>query len=56
MKRENLLNSCLNDDNNLFKEIKKARCRKTNPSSTIDGVTDDILGYLAERYKNNVTV
>ena len=51
MKRDNMLSSCLNNDNNIFKEIKKTRRCAPNPSSTIDGISEDIPGYLANRYE-----
>ena len=46
-----MLNSCLNNDNNIFKEIKKTRRCTHNPPPTIDGVSEDIPGYLAKRYE-----
>ena len=51
IRRDNMLNSCLNNDNNIFKEIKKTRRCTHNPPPTIDGVSEDIPGYLAKRYE-----
>lgn len=52
MKKNNLLNSCLENDTSIFDEIKKQRKCKQTPVSTIDGHTHDIPDYLAEKYEN----
>ena len=50
-KRQNMLQSCLDNDNDIFAEIKKLRQSPQTPSSTIDGIEDDIPGYLASKYE-----
>ena len=51
MKRENMLQSCLDNDGSIFDAIRKQRnCGQTYPS-TIDGHADDIPEYLADKYK-----
>ena len=52
IKRNTLLNACLNNNGDLFKEIKKQRkCKKTIATS-IDGHQDNIPIYFAKKYKN----
>ena len=43
-KRNNMLQSCLSNDNNIFAEIKKIRKFPQTSSSTIDGITENIQG------------
>ena len=51
MKRDNMLQSCINNDGSIFDAIKKQRkCEQTFPSM-IDGHTEDIPGYLADKYE-----
>ena len=51
MKRDNMLQSCLDNDGSIFDTIKKQRkCGETYPSA-IDGHTDDIPEYLASMYE-----
>ena len=51
MKRDDMLQSCLDNDGSIFDAIKKQRnCGQTCPS-TIDGHTDDIPVYLADKYQ-----
>ena len=51
MKRDNMLQSCLENDRNIFDDIKKQRkCKQTFPT-TIDEHTDDIPEYLAGKYE-----
>ena len=51
IKRTNMLTSCLDNNNNLFDEIRQQRkCRHTF-SSNIDGHTEDIPDYLACNYR-----
>ena len=51
IKRNTLLNACLNNNGDLFKEIKKQRkCKKTIATS-IDGHQDNIPIYFAKKYK-----
>ncbi len=51
MKRDNMLNSCLAKDGDIFKEIKEKRNCKQTFSTTIDGHTKDIPAYLANKYE-----
>ena len=52
MKGNSLLNSCRNNNGDLFKEIKRQRkCKKTIATS-IDGQQDNIPSYFAKKYKN----
>ena len=52
IKRNDLLNSCLNGEENLYDKIKKSRiCRQTFASS-IDNVTENIPMHFAEIYEN----
>ena len=51
MKRDNMLQSCLENDGNIFDDIKRQRkCKQTFPT-TIDEHTDDIPEYLAGKYE-----
>ena len=51
MKRENMLESCINNDMDIFKEIRKQRSCKQALPSTIDGRSKDIPEYLAGKYE-----
>ena len=51
LKRDKMLKSCLNNDANIFKEIRKQRSCKQDFSSTIDGKSEDIPEYLACKYE-----
>ena len=46
-----MLQSCLDNDSNIFEEIKRIRRCHQNPPSTIDGISEDIPGYLANKYE-----
>ena len=51
IRKNRLLKSCLENDVNIFEEIRRQRkCRQT-PTSTIDGQKENIPGYLADKYK-----
>ena len=50
-KREGMLKSCLNNDANIFKEIRKQRSCKQEFPTTIDGESSDIPEYLARKYE-----
>ena len=51
LRRNNMLQSCLDNDSNIFEEIKRIRRCHQNPPSTIDGISEDIPGYLANKYE-----
>ena len=51
MKRDNMLQSCLENDGNIFDDIKRQRKCKQTFSTTIDEDTDDIPEYLADKYE-----
>ena len=52
-KRDKLLTACLENDANIFEEIRKQRKCKDSISSTIDGHSSkDIPDYLANKYKS----
>ena len=42
----------IENDNSIFDTMKKKRQCKQTPASTIDGLSDDISGYLASKYGN----
>ena len=46
-----MLNSCIENDGNIFKEIKRMRKCHQTPATTIDDVSDDIPAYMAEKYE-----
>ena len=46
-----MLSSCIENDGNIFKEIKRMRKCHQTPPATIDDVSDDIPAYMAEKYK-----
>ena len=52
IKRNFLLNSCLNNNGDLFKEIKRQRKSKKTIAISIDGHQDNIPSYFATKYKN----
>ena len=51
LKRDNMLESCLKKDANIFKEIRKQRSSKQEFTTTIDGESEDIPEYLATKYE-----
>ena len=51
MKRDNMLQSCLENDGNIFDDIKRQRKCKQTFHTTIDEHTDDIPEYLAGKYE-----
>ena len=51
MKSTNILNSCINNDHNIFDEIKRMRRCQQTPATTIDDVTVDIPNYLLKKYE-----
>ena len=51
LKRNKMLNSCIENDGNIFKEIKRMRKCHQAPATTIDDVSDDIPAYMAEKYE-----
>ena len=50
IKRNKLLNACLNSDKDLFEEIKKMRRTNEVVASSMDGKTEDIPGHFKEIY------
>ena len=50
LKRNNLLNSCLDNNLDIFKEIRRLRKSKPTKVCVIDGHTNDIPEYLASKY------
>ena len=46
-----MLSSCLNNDTDIFKEIRKQRNCNQACTTTIDGRTEDIPEYLADKYE-----
>ena len=51
MKHDKMLNSCLNKDGDIFKEIRKQRACKNSCPTSIDGRSKEIPDYLAGRYE-----
>ena len=51
LKKNSLLMSCLENNVNIFEEIRRQRKCKQTPISTIDGHKEDIPDYLADKYK-----
>ena len=51
MKRNNLLESCVNNNGNIFDEIKRMRRCHQSPAEVIDDIADDIPGYMADKYE-----
>ena len=49
MKRNKLLDSCLNGEGDLFKEIKAMRKCKSIVASSMDGITDDVKGHFKQK-------
>lgn len=49
--RNKLLTACLENQNNLFDEIKRRRKCKPSTTTIIDGHTKDIPSYLSKKYK-----
>ena len=52
IKRNNLLNSCINGNGNIFDEIRRQRKCKQTFAASIDGCTENIPSYLASNYSN----
>ena len=52
IKRNNLLNCCLNGQRNIFDEIRKSRKCRPSFATSIDNVTEDIPLHFAEIYDN----
>ena len=52
IKRNNLLNSCLNGESDIFDEIKKMRKSDQVSVASIDGVKDNVEEHFATIYKN----
>ena len=52
MKRNNLLNCCLNGKGNIFDEVQKSRKSQQTFATSIDNVTDNIPMHFATVYKN----
>ena len=50
IKRNKLLDACLNGDNNIFKEIKKLRHHEADIASTVDGVSENISDHFKDIY------
>ena len=50
VKKNKLLDACLNGDVDLFTEIKKMRKIREQPANTIDGVSKVIPGHFAKIY------
>jgi hypothetical protein len=55
LKRNNMLQSCLVNNKNIFDEIKHTRRCNHDPPSTIDGISENIPGYLADKYQKFTT-
>ena len=51
IKRDDMLASCLNNDANIFKEIRKQRSCQQEFTSTMDGESENITEYLACKYE-----
>ena len=51
MKHDKMLNSCLNKDTDIFKEIRKQRSCGSTCATSIDGRSKDIPDYLAGKYE-----
>ena len=51
MKHDKMLNSCLNKDGDIFKEIRKQRACKNSCPTSIDGRSKEIPVYLTGRYE-----
>ena len=51
MKHDKMLNSCLNKDMDIFKEIRKQRSCGSTCATSIDGRSKDIPDYLAGKYE-----
>ena len=51
MKRDKMLNSCIENDGNIFEEIKRMRKCHQTPATTIDDVSDNIPTYMAGKYE-----
>ena len=52
IKKNKLLNSCLNGESDIFVEIKKLRRLGNDSATSIDGVTDKVEEHFAKIYKN----
>ena len=51
MKRNKSLDSCLNGEGDLFKEIKTMRKSRPIVASSMDGVTEDVKGHFKQKYE-----
>ena len=51
VKRSKLLDSCINGDGDIFKEIKAMRKCKTTVPSSMDGVTENVQNYFKNKYE-----
>ena len=51
IKKNKLLDACLNGNGDIFKEIKKIRKSSPLVATSIDGETTDIPGYFQKKYK-----
>ena len=51
IKRDSMLKSCIENDGDIFKEIREQRKCKQTFATTIDDHTDDIPEYLANKYE-----
>ena len=52
IKRNDLLNCCLNGKGNIFDEVKKSRKSQQTFATSIDNVTENIPRHFATVYKN----
>ena len=52
IRRNQLLNCCLNGDGNIFEEVRKSRKCGSSHVSSIDNVTEDIPSHFANLYEN----
>ena len=50
VKRDRFLSACLNNENDLFAEIKAMRNSKPLYSNVIDGISDRIPEHFADKY------
>ena len=50
IKRNNLLNACLNGESNIFKEIKKLRQHVPDIATSVDGVKENISEHFKSIY------
>ena len=52
IKKNKLIDACINGDGQIFKEIKKIRSHKPQVATRVDGVTDDVSTHFKSIYEN----